>query len=157
MGFVGQCYGERKDFINTLKRKGINIATFGQGWENSNRISQADLIRIYNQSKISLNISFASKGDRIQIKGRDFEAPGCGSLLVTKHTKEIAKYFIPNEEIITYQDADNAAEKIKYYLENEDERETIARKGYERTLREHTYEKRFLEIFEIAQNMVVKL
>ena len=155
--FVGRCYGERPSFIDTLKRKGINITTFGQGWENGSRVSQADLIRIFNQSKISLEISFASKGDKIQIKGRDFEAPGCGSLLLTKDTKEIAKYFVPGKEIITYKDANDAVEKIKYHLKNEDERERIAKKGYERILKEHTWEKRLLEIFEFAQNMEVKV
>ena len=157
VSFVGQCYGERQNFIDTLKQKGINITTFGQGWENGSRVSQADLIKIYNQSKISLNLSFASSGDKIQIKGRDFEAPGCGSLLLTRDTKEIAEYFVPDEEIITYQDANDAAEKIKFYLKDEDEREKIAKKGYERAMREHTIEKRFLELFEYAQNMEVRL
>ena len=149
VSFVGQCYGERENFVNILKRKGINITTFGHGWENSSRVSQADLIRIFNQSKISLNISFASKGDKIlAIKGRDFEAPGCGSLLLTKDTKEIAEYFVPGEEIITYKDANDAADKIKFYLANEDEREKTAKNGYERVMREHTIERRLLDVFE---------
>ena len=155
VSFVGRRYGERQNFIDTLKRKGINIATFGQGWENGRRVSQADLIKIYNQSKISLNLSL-SYGYVYTIKGRDFEAPGCGSLSFTRDSEEIAEYFVPGEEIITYRDANDAAEKIEYYLKNEDERENIAKKGYERVMREHTYEKRFLEIFDFAQNMKVK-
>jgi len=147
VSFVGRCYGERKSFIDTLIRNGINVASFGQGWKNGSRVLQADLIKIYNQSKISLNISLASKGDKIQIKGRDFEAPGCGSLLLTKDTEAIKEYFVPGEEIITYKDANDATEKIKYYLKNEDERKKIAKNGYERVMREHTIEKRFLEIF----------
>ena len=157
VSFVGQCYGERENFVNTLKRKGINITTFGHGWENSSRVSQADLIRIFNQSKISLGISLASKENKIQIKGRDFEAPGCGSLLLTRDTEEIAEYFVPGEENITYQDANDAAEKIKYYLKNENEREKIAKRGYEKVMKEHTVEKRLLEIFEVAQNRMEKL
>jgi spore maturation protein CgeB len=156
VSFVGRCYGERQNFIDILKRQRINVTTFGLDWENSSRVSQADLIRILNQSKISLNISFNSKGDGIlAIKGRDFEAPGCGGLLLTKDTDEIAEYFVHGEEIITYKDANDAAEKIKYYLADEDERERIAKRGYDRVMREHTYEKRFLEIFEFAQNMDV--
>ena len=154
VSFVGRCNGERQDFIDILKKNGINITTFGQGWESGSRVSQADLIKIYNQSKICLNISFASRDSKFfSTKGRDFEVPGCGSLLLTKDTKEIAEYFVPGEEIITYQDANDAAEKIKYYLKNEEEREKIAKKGYERVLREHTYGKRFLEIFKFAQNV----
>jgi len=156
VSFVGRCHGERQSFIDTIKRHGINVTTFGQGWENGGRVSQADLIKIYNQSKISLSISFASSGDKIQIKGRDFEATACGSLLLTRDTKEIAEYFVPGKEIITYRDANDASEKIKYYLNNDDERERIAKKGYEKVMREHTCEKRFLEIFEFAQNMEAK-
>jgi spore maturation protein CgeB len=152
VSFVGRCYGERQEFVETLKRQGIKVTTFGQGWdENSTRVSQADLIKIYNQSKISLNISFASKEGKIQIKGRDFEAPGCGSLLLTKDTEQIAEYLVPGEEIIIYQDANDAAEKIKYYLKNEELREKIAKRGYERVLREHTVENRLSNVFAFAQ------
>jgi len=119
-------------------------------------ISQADLIKIYNESKISLNISFASGGNRIQVKGRDFEAVGCGSLLLTKDAKEIREYFIPDEEIVTYRDAIDASEKIEYYLKNEDERERIARKGYDRLIREHTMENRFLSILHSAKDIKKK-
>ena len=158
VSFIGKCYGERQGFIDALKRNGINITTFGQGWENGSRVSQADIIKIYNQSKISLNLSLSHDtpdGYIYTIKGRDFEVPGCGSLLLTRDAKKIAEYFVPGEEIITYEDANDAAEKIKYYLKNEDEREKIAKRGYERIMKEHTYEKRFLEIFGFVQNIEV--
>jgi spore maturation protein CgeB len=37
-------------------------------------------------------------------------------------------------------------------LKNEDERKKIAKKGYERTLREHTIEKRLLDVFKFTRN-----
>jgi spore maturation protein CgeB len=151
VSFVGRCYGERKTFVETLRSEGINVAAFGIGWERGNRISQSDLVKIFNQSKIVLDISFASRDSSVlTIKGRDFEVPGCGSLLVTKHTKEIAEFFIPNEEIVTYQDVNDAAEKIKYYLTHDYECEKIAHRGYERVLKDHTWEKRLSDIFEYA-------
>jgi spore maturation protein CgeB len=153
VSFVGRCYGERKNFVDTIRKKGANVATFGLGWGNGGRVSQADLMKIYNRSKIALNLSLSSEGGKIQIKAREFEAVGCGSLLLTKETKEIAKYFTPDEEIITYRDANDAAQKIGYYLKNNDERERIAKKGYERLIREHTMEKRFLEILHSAENI----
>ncbi len=148
VSFVGRRYGARQDFIDKLKAHGINVDTFGPGWKGSSRVSQSDLIRIYNQSRICLNISESSKGEKIQIKGRDFEVPGCGNLLLTNSNSNIAEYFIPGEEIITYSDADDAAEKIKYYLSNEKERERISSNGYKRVMEQHTMEKRFLDIFK---------
>jgi spore maturation protein CgeB len=149
--FVGRCYGERKSFVQGIQKKGVKIAAFGQGWGSRGRISQADLIRIHNESKISLNISLASTGNKTQIKGRDFEAVACGSLLLTKDTEEIGRYFIPGEEIVTYQDLNDASEKIEYYLKNEQKRKEIARKGYERFMKDHTMERRLSEILSFAQ------
>ena len=40
---------------------------------------------------------------------------------------------------------------------SEKEREEIAERGYERVIKEHTYEKRFLEIFNFAQGTGAKL
>jgi spore maturation protein CgeB len=154
--FVGQPYGKRAEFIESLKKQGINVTVFGRGWESTNIIpSQSEFIRIYNQSKICLNMQYASVGSSMQLKAKDFVASGCGSLLLTNDTEQIAKYFIPDEEIITYQNVTDAAEKIKYYLKHEDVRKRIAKKGYRRVMREHTYGKRFLEIFEFTQNMDV--
>lgn len=149
--FVGRAYGRRMDFVRVLRNKGVNIRTFGQGWNKSPRIHQSDLLKIYNQSKISLNISFSSteKGE-LQIKGRDFEAPSCGSLLLTQEQESLSQYFTPNKEIVTYKDAYDAADKIKYLLKNQDILNRIAENGKRRVIREHTFEKRFTDIFDHA-------
>ncbi len=39
-------------------------------------------------------------------------------------------------------------EKIGYYLHHETERSEIALAGYHRTIRDHTYEKRFNTLFQ---------
>lgn len=151
VSFAGQCFGNRFRFIDTLRGNGVDVATFGLWWGASRRVTQSELIRITNQTKISLNLSLASRGDRVPaVKGRDFEAPSCGSLLLTLDTEEIAEYFIPGEEIVTYRNADDATEKIKYYLANDDAREMIARRGYDRVLKDHTWKRRLTDIFTHA-------
>jgi len=146
ISFVGRCYGERKEFIERLRESGINIVTFGQGWKGGERVSQAELIRIYNQSKIVLNISKSSRGNKTQIKGRDFEVPGCGSLSLTQKSEEIKEYFEPGKEIVTYKDIEDAIYLINYYLNHEKELKVIACNGYKKTIKEHTYEIRLKEI-----------
>jgi spore maturation protein CgeB len=50
---------------------------------------------------------------------------------------------------VTYSSAEEAAEKIRYYLEHEDERASIAAAGHARTLAEHTYAHRMRELEQI--------
>lgn len=204
--FVGQNYGNRRETIEALRRAGINVHVWGHGWE-SGRISQEELIRVFNQSKINLNFSRASTkpyscfsltnfyrkgssimskaldivpfGNRVrsflnswqqsrrehdsktttvlrdqkqeypdQIKGRNFEIPGCGGFLLTEPAENLEDYYEIGKEVVCFDGVDDLIDKIKYYLAHEDERIAIARAGYERTLREHTYERRFNEIFK---------
>lgn len=147
VSFIGQAYGNRSKIINKLREAGIKVNTFGKGWPGQKRIHQSDLLKIYNQSKIVFNISYTSHGN-FAINARDFEAPPCGALLFTQETSDIHDYFIPEKEIVTYRDFDDAIKKIKYYLENQEEAKLIARAGQKRVLTDHTYGKRFQEIFK---------
>ena len=84
---------------------------------------------------------------REQIKGRNFEIPGCGGFLLTADADNLRDYYIDGKEIVIFKNVADLIEKAKYYLVHEDERRVIAQAGYERTIREHTYEKRFQELF----------
>jgi spore maturation protein CgeB len=84
-----------------------------------------------------------------QIKGRNFEIPGCGSFLLTEEADGLEDYYQIGKEIVCFKDIKDCIEKIKYYLTHEEEREAIAKAGYTRTLHDHTYEKRFNKIFKI--------
>ncbi len=78
---------------------------------------------------------------------RPFELAGCGAFVISGVSEDIGNYYTENKEMVFYKDAAELAEKIKYYLAHDAERAAIARAGLERTIREHTYEKRFSEIF----------
>ncbi|MBS3903235.1 MAG: glycosyltransferase [Anaplasmataceae bacterium] len=83
-----------------------------------------------------------------QIKGRHFEIPACGGFLLTGSADDLENFYEPNKEMVLFSDLNDYVEKIKYYLSHDTEREAIAKAGYERTLRDHTYEKRFIDIFK---------
>lgn len=83
-----------------------------------------------------------------QIKGRNFEIPGCGGFLLTEYVNHLEDYYKIGEEIDCFKNITELIKKIKYYLEHNEERENMAKAGYERTIREHTFEKRFNEIFK---------
>lgn len=83
-----------------------------------------------------------------QIKGRMFEIPATGGFLLSGYAKGLEKYYEIGKEIVVYHDEKKIPELVKYYLSHEEERARIAKAGYERTIQDHTYAKRFKEIFE---------
>lgn len=210
--FVGQPHGNRRSLIEALRRAGIRVCVWGAGWE-AGRISQDDMIRVFNQSRINLNLANASVPitggagqsdsptvdsrvglrsrisravDKVpfgshakavarawrltpgsvasmaegsvaadaneacyseQIKGRNFEVPGCGGFVLTGRADNLDQYYEHEKEIVCFDNRDELIDKIRHYLTHESERAAIAQAGYERTLREHTYAHRFTDIF----------
>ncbi len=57
--------------------------------------------------------------------------------------------FEVGKEVVAYHTTEECAELIKYYLEHEDERESIAKVGQQRTFREYTYYHRMQELVNI--------
>lgn len=106
-------------------------------------------IQIQNPKNWPDNFKSFFSRKRKQLKGRNFEVPGCRSFLITDSTDELKDYYEDGKEIIIFKGAKDLIKKIKYYLRHEEEREKIAAAGYYRTIKEHTYEKRFEEIFKI--------
>jgi hypothetical protein len=153
VSFIGQKYGDREEFCGRLRDEGIDIHTFGRGWGGDDKISQSQYIKVLNQSWISLDLTKSSANDTYQIKARPFEVTACGSLLLTRDNPQLGEYFIPGEEIVTYTDVEGAARTIKSLLDDKSELARIARNGHERTILQHTYHKRFEEIFRSCEAM----
>ncbi len=86
---------------------------------------------------------------RAQIKGRNFEIPGCGGFLITGDADNLREYYEDGKEVVIVENESDLIEKMRYYLAHEDERRAIANAGYERTIKDHTYERRFMEIFKM--------
>ena len=83
-----------------------------------------------------------------QIKGRNFEVPGCGGFTLTGRAENLEDYYRDGKEVVIFEDADDLVRKVQYYLDHDDERAAIAQSGYDRTMHEHTYIHRFNEIFD---------
>lgn len=182
--FIGRPHGVRRKIIGELKRVGIDVVCFGDGWPNGH-ITNEEKIRIISQSKINLNLVESSgvlwkqlalifvhrrldrsiginsplkwyenfqtllAQNREQIKGRIFHVLGCSGFLLTGYAEYMEKLYEPGKEVEFFYSFGEMVKKIKYYLNHDEEREKIARAGYERSIRDHTMEKRFDEIFKI--------
>lgn len=84
-----------------------------------------------------------------QIKSRNFEIPACGGFLITGDADNLKDYYIDGKEIVIFKTKEDLVNKINYYLNHPQEVKDIAKAGLKRTLQDHTYEKRFSEIFNV--------
>jgi spore maturation protein CgeB len=139
---------EPKEKISILPAKIMN--TF---------LSDKEMVKMYSRSKI--NLGFATCGHThlhekrvTQMRLRDFEVTMSGGFYITEYTEELADFFDIEKEIVCYSNKEELADKIKYYLKNETERERIRIAGKNRCLKDHTWKKRFKMVFEKIFNDV---
>ena len=166
--FVGQPHGDRKETIARLRAAGHDVECWGHGWP-AGRLDHDGMVRVFSSSRINLNLSNSStprmprtprglvgallgrlpKEPRpSQIKGRNFEVPGCGGFLLTDRVPHLERYFELGTEVAVYDGPDDLIEQVGRWLADEPARAAVAEAGYRRVLAEHTYDHRFTEIFE---------
>lgn len=86
-----------------------------------------------------------------EITRRIFEGMACGKLVIAdKLPKDtlLENLFINGEDIILYNDLLDCANKIAHYNEHSEEREYIAKNGYNKVLQYHTQKQRVNLIIE---------
>lgn len=91
----------------------------------------------FGNSKIVFNI--AMKDDTNM---RCFEALGSGSFLLTDRVEHIEELFEDKKHLVLYDGLDDMIEKANYYLKHDDQRNAIARAGYEHVMANHTIQSR---------------
>ncbi len=145
--FIGALYGIRKRLVEFLKRKNINIVSFGYG--SSNGVpSFEEMNQIWNESKIVLGHGGIGYSNELRhLKGRDFEAIMSGACYITTRLPELEELFKEDEEMVFYDTFDECAVKIKQLLNNENKINNI--KNNVLNIREqHTWENRFSTVFK---------
>ena len=95
---------------------------------------------VYKNSKINLNITLKSIQSGIPL--RCFDIMGCGGFLLTNYQADFQPDFIPGKDYVYYQDEKDLLRKVDYYLTHDEQREEIARNGYEKIKRLHTFDER---------------
>ncbi|GMK37434.1 spore maturation protein [Paenibacillus sp. CCS19] len=82
------------------------------------------------------------------INPRTYEIAACGTMQLTDIREDLGMYYRPGVELETYGNAVELADKIRYYLANEEARRLIALRGLARTRREHTYLSRMTRLMQ---------
>lgn len=165
VSFIGTLHGGagRWENIKYLSDNGINTATFG--WDSPNgRITFEKKIEVINRSKINLDFSGVSEKTRLtrkhqiykrskQIKGKVFESTICGSFALCEYAPGLEHFFEVGREIDVFHDKEELLEKVKYYLVHEEEREKIARRGYERAVKDYSVERAVPKLISIIDEL----
>jgi hypothetical protein len=86
---------------------------------------------------------------------RLFEATGAGAMLLTDWKANLQDLFDVGREVAAYRTAEECAEMIRHYLTHEEARQSMARAGQVRTLRDHTYRTRMQELIDIVHKRMV--
>ena len=104
------------------------------------------LLKVYTCSKINLNISL--KGIEGGTPQRVMDIMGAGGFMMTNYCAETAELFEEDKEIVMFRTPEELVEKSDYYLSHDEEREKIAKAGYEKVLNCYTYEKKLKRLME---------
>lgn len=102
--------------------------------------------KIFRLSKINLN--FTSKPIRTGIPLRLWDILGAGGFVLTNYQSEIPEYFEVGKDLDIFASEEELVEKIRYYLEHEEEREEIARNGYQKAKEKYSLELRVKQILQ---------
>lgn len=163
--FVGQPHGDRKQTVASLGVAGFPVDCWGFGWP-AGPIEHAEMVEVFASSRINLSLSNSSAVPGLiprlrrllhfnpppprppQIKGRNFEVPGCGGFLLTERVPHLERYFELDREVAVFDGVDDLLDKVRYWLGHDEERQQVADAGYRRVLSEHTYDHRFAAIFD---------
>lgn len=103
---------------------------------------------IFKNSKINLNIT--AKSIRNGLSLRVFDVLGCGGFLITNYQNDLPDLFEPGVELEVYSSLSELHDKVAYYLSHEEERLAIAKRGYEKVKKLHSYDTRMLEILSAS-------
>lgn len=131
--FIGNITERRKEYLKYLSEK-INIYeghAFGK-----------EMVQLVNRAKIVINIHAE---DFLDIETRVFEVLGCKTLLLTEPLAQ-DNPFEKGKHYVECLNKSDMIKKIKYYLKNEIEANTIADAGYKEAIKKHTYLNRAEEI-----------
>lgn len=137
-----------KDCLSGSRRAAIPAANVGP------TLSDDEYIKMYSRSRISLGFTTTAYNPKPgeqpikQVRLRDFEAPMSGAFYLIEYFDELTEFFEPDKEIVFFHDPDDLADKVRYYLTHDEERECIRQAGLRRARNEHTWQRRFEKAFK---------
>lgn len=116
-------------------------------------VSDSEYVALFSMSRI--NLGFLKLGDTHrtmrplrQVRLREFEAPMAGGFYLTEWIEELEELYDVGKEVICWRTYDEMVDLCRYYLTHDAARDRIRQAGHARALRDHTWTRRFTDLFE---------
>ena len=142
---VSWAYPRRAALIEAVNAM-AGITVMAGGHSGKGKIVHEAYINAINRSKMFIN----SNGTYKAVLMKYFEAMACRTLLITdKPTDADLMGFMDGENIVFYNNIQDAVAKIRYYKDNPKERFRIANNGYRLVHTFHGNDKRVKQVLEV--------
>ena len=164
LSFVGAGYHNRQQLFAYLT--GYDFKIWGTEWpecrpfdslvqEKGRRLTPEEYIKIFNASKINLNLHSSTERDGVDPSGdfinpRTFELAACGAFQLIDPRAYLPDIFEAGVDVATFESISELKEKIDYYLHNDEERAAMAMSSRQKVLHKHTYQHRLQEMLSIV-------
>jgi spore maturation protein CgeB len=163
---LGSREGQRSELISYLKKNlintGINFQHIG-GLVNDENINKNNTnkwidwetyAKIINRSKICL--SSQTQPDRRQIKGKIFDFLASQTFCLTDNNPELQR-FVPNRGVAYFNDKADCLAQISHFIDNEKDRISIAKAGYEWLNRTYSYKAFWQNTLDFTQKNITQV
>ena len=158
--FIGTAEKERIDSLNYLAQNGIKINIYGGGWNKVNKttlhnnlvINEYDLIGSDYADAIScskISLCFLRKINRDLHTSRSIEIPACKGFMIAERTNEHLSLFKEGIEAEFFTSNEELLKKVNYYLLNEEKRQEVIEKGYQKCIeKDYSYDNMLARILD---------
>lgn len=171
--FVGSPVPGRAEFLNEIceKLEGVDFKLFviaGEKFGLHGRVfnflrgrglKQGEVAKYLAGAKIGFNL-FRLNDQReglglepYSLNPRVYEVMASGALLLTDYRPELEEMFEVGKDLVVFDGVEDFLEKVKYFLNHEEERQGIAKRGQNKVSKSHSYIDRAKQLLETVRNM----
>jgi spore maturation protein CgeB len=160
VSFVGAGYRNRR--VALRRFLDLDFRLWGSDWRgaddfsrvlqrNGARVDTDDSVRIFNASKVNLNLHSSTYHDGVDPRGdfvnpRTFELAGTGAFQIVDQRTLLPPLFTAERELAVVTSVDEMRDRTDYYLAHDAERLEMAARARQRALAEHTYLRRMEDL-----------
>lgn len=142
VGFVGGWSKKRQEYLEAALRITSRVAIIGPGWIQRNLgkprllacikgryIAGEALVRLYNQTRVVLNITNWDGQNAAQRSGmtmRVLEVPACGAFLLTDRSCELEESFQPGVHLGVFENRADFSAQLAFWLHHAPARQAAA-------------------------------